>query len=81
MGVIWSFIGPFGNGLERFIDHAYCSPVSWIGNAFFEDQMTLGNVPLGMGLMLLIVILYAFLGGTVIYLICKLSSALSRRKQ
>ena len=44
--------------------------------------MTLGNGPLGMGLLLLVVILYAFLGGTVIDLICKVSSSvLSRGKQ
>ena len=74
-------LGPLGNGLERFLDHVYSPPIVWIGNAFFEGQMTVGNVPLGIGLLLLVVILYAFLGGTIIYLICKLSSVLSRGKQ
>ncbi len=76
-----SFAGPSGTGLERLIESAYVSPANRLGNTFFEEQMVLGNIPLGMGLLLLIVILYAFLGGTVIYLIGRLSSALSGRKQ
>ena len=80
IALAWSFYGPLGNGLERILDLAYGSPVSWIGNAFFEDRMSLGNAPLGMGLLLLVVILYAFLGGTFIFLICMISSALSRGK-
>ena len=62
----WSFFGPLGNGLERFFELVYASPVSLLGNSFFEDRMTLGNTPLGMGLLLLVVILYAFLGGTLV---------------
>lgn len=81
VGLFLSFFEPSENGLERFVDLAYGSPASRIGNVFFENQMTLGNAPLGMGLMLLVVIIYAFLGGTVVYLISRLSSALSRRKQ
>lgn len=42
--------------------------------------MSLGNAPLGLGLLLLVVILYAILGGTIIYLIYIISSALSRGK-
>ena len=80
VAVFWSIFGPSGNGLERFIDRTYISPVSWIGNTFFEEQMFLGNAPLGMGLFLLVVILYAFLGGTVVFLFCRLLSSLSRRK-
>ena len=80
IALVWS-CGPLGNGLERFLDLVYGSPVSWIGNTFFEDRMSLGNAPLGMGLLLLVVILYAFLGGTIIFLICKLSSSFSRGKQ
>ena len=80
IALAWSFCGPLGNGLERILDLAYGSPVSWIGNAFFEDRMSLGNAPLGMGLLLLVVILYAVFGGTFIFLICMISSALSRRK-
>ena len=76
----WSCFGPLGNGLERFLELAYASPASWIGNTFFKDRMSMGNAPLGMGLLLLVVILYAILGGTLVYSICKLSSALSRRK-
>jgi hypothetical protein len=76
-----SFAGPSGTGLERLIESAYVSPANRLGNTFFEEQMVSGNIPLGMGLLLLIVILYAFLGGTVIYLIGRLSSALSGRKQ
>ena len=81
IGLLWSFFGPLGNESERFLDLAYGAPASRIGNVFFENQMTLGNAPLGMGLMLLVVIIYAFLGGTAVYLISRLSSALSRRKQ
>ena len=81
VALVWSFFGPLGNGLEHFLELVYVSPVSWIGNAFFEDRMSLGNAPLGMGLLLLVIILYAFLGGTVIYFICRISSsALSRGK-
>lgn len=65
----------------KFIEFAYVRPVVWLVPVLFGDENHLGNVPLGMGLLLLIVILYAFLGGTVIYLIGRLSSALSGRKQ
>jgi hypothetical protein len=81
VGLFLSIFGPSENGLERFIDLAYSSPASRIGNVFFENQITLGNAPLGMGLMLLVVILYAFLGGTAVYLICIVSSRLFRGKQ
>ena len=78
----WSFFGPLGNGLERVLEFVYVSPASRLGNMFWRDRMTLGNAPLGMGLLLLVVIAYAFLGGTVIFLICTISSsALSRGKQ
>ena len=80
IGLIWSFFGPLGNGFERIIELVYGSPASWLGKTFLEDRMTMGNVPLGMGLFLLVIILYAFLGGTVIYLICILSSALFHGK-
>jgi len=79
IALVWSY-GALGNGPERFLELVYGSPVSWIGNTFFEDRMTLGNAPLGMGLLILVIILYAFLGGTVICFVCKLSSALSRGK-
>lgn len=74
----WSFYGPLGNGMERFLEVAYGSPAAWIGNTFFEDRMTLGNAPLGLGMVLLVVIIYSFLVGTIIYFLCTLSSALSR---
>lgn len=80
IGLIWSFFGPLGNGFERIIELVYGSPAFWLGNTFFENQMTLGNVPLGTGLLFLVAILYAILGGTVIYLICILSSALFHGK-
>ena len=73
-----SFAGPSGAGLERLIESAYVSPANRLGNTFFEEQMVLGNAPLGMGLFLLIVIIYSFLGGTTIYLIWKLSHMLRR---
>ena len=76
----WSFFGPLGNGMERFLEVAYGSPAAWIGNTFFDDRMTMGNAPLGLGMVLLIVIIYAFIVGTIIFFLCKLSSTLSRRK-
>lgn len=80
IALVWSFFGPLGNGLERVLDLLYVSPASWLGNMFWGDRMTVGNAPLGMGLFLLVVILYAFLGGTAVFSLCKLSSALSRGK-
>lgn len=79
----WAAFGPQSNRiLEHVFELAYAHPVLWLGNAFFEEeQMFLGNIALGLGLILLVVIIYAFLGGTVIYLIGRLSSALSGRKQ
>ncbi len=81
IALVWSFVGPLGNGSERILELVYASPASWLGNTFFEDRMTLGNAPLGMGMLFLLVIFYAFLGGTIFFLLCKLSSALSRGKQ
>lgn len=81
VALVWSFFGPLGNGLERLLEFAYASPVSLIGNTLLEDRMTLGNAPLGMGLLLLVVILYAFLGGTVVFSLYKLLTMLSRGKQ
>ena len=80
VALVWSFFGPLGNGLERVLENLYVSPASRIGNMLFEDRMTMGNAPLGMGLFLLVVILYAFLGGTAVFLICRLSFTLSRGK-
>lgn len=80
VALVWSFFGPLGNGLERVLDLLYVSPASRLGNMFWGDRMTVGNAPLGMGLLLLVVIAYAFLGGTVILSIYKVSSALSRGK-
>ena len=81
VAVFWSIFGPPGNTLERILNRTYISPVSWIGNTFFEEQMFLGNAPLGLGLLLLVIILYAFLGGTIVCLIYRISSALSNGKE
>jgi hypothetical protein len=78
--LLWSIFGTRGGGFERFLDLAYMTPAYRLGETFFTEQMSLGNAPLGLGLLLLVVILYAILGGTIIYLIYIISSALSRGK-
>ncbi len=57
----------------KFIEFAYVRPVVWLVPVLFGDENHLGNVPLGLGMLLLVVIIYAFLGGTVVYLIHRLS--------
>ena len=63
---LWSFTGP--NGLDGILDSVYVSTAHWIGMLFFEEQMSLGNVPLGLALLFLTAILYSIVIGTVFYL-------------
>lgn len=77
---LWSFSGP--NGLDGVLDYVYGPVVSGIGTLFFEEQMFLGNIGLGLSLLFLTVMLYSAAGGAVIYLVCRLSSLACRgRKQ
>jgi hypothetical protein len=80
--LFWSVFGSRGGGFERFLDLGYLNPAYRLGEMLFlGKQMSLGNVPLGLGLLLLVVILYAFLGGTIVCLIYWISSALFRGKE
>ena len=64
--LLWSFLGP-GNGLDRIMDPVYADTAHCIGTLFFEAQMSLGNGPLGLGLLFLTVMLYSVVLGTVFY--------------
>ena len=64
--LVWSFLGP-GNGLDRIMDPVYADTAHCIGMLFFEAQMSLGNAPLGLGLLFLTVMLYSIVIGTVFY--------------
>lgn len=76
---LWSFSGP--NGLEGILDSVYGPVVSGIGTSFFEEQMFLGNIGLGLSLLFLTVMLYSAAAGAVIYLLCRLFSGISRRRK
>ena len=65
--LLWSFLGP-SNGLDRILDFVYGTTARYIGMLFFEEQMSLGNVPLGLALLFLTAILYSIVIGTVFYL-------------
>ena len=62
--LVWSFLGP-GNGLDRIIDPVYADTAHCIRMLFFEEEMSLGNAPLGLGLLFLTVMLYSVVIGTV----------------
>lgn len=66
-----SFLGP-GNGLDRIMDPVYADTAHFIGTLFFEERMSLGNAPLGLGLLFLTVMLYSVVIGTVFCLGYKL---------
>ena len=68
---LWSFLSP-SNGLNRIMDPVYVSTAHWIGTLFFEEQMSLGNVPLGLALLFLTAMLYSIVIGTVFCLGYKL---------
>ena len=76
--LFWTYFGTRGGGFERF---AYLTPAYRLGETFFAEQMSLGNVPRGLGLLLLVVILYACLGGTIVCQVCSISSAFSHRQE
>ena len=61
---LWSFLGP-SNGLNRILDSVYGTTAHCIGMLFFEEQMSLGNVPLGLALLFLTAMLYSIVIGTV----------------
>ena len=65
--LLWSFLGP-SNGLNRIMEPVYVSAAHCIGTLFFEEQMSLGNAPLGLALLFLTVMLYSAVIGTVFYL-------------
>ncbi len=52
----------------KFIEFAYVRPVVWLVPVLFGDENHLGNVPLGLGMVLLVVILYSVIAGTGLYL-------------
>lgn len=52
----------------NFIEFAYVRPVMWLVPILFGDENYLGNVPLGLGMVLLVVILYSVIAGTGLYL-------------
>ena len=65
--LLWSFLGP-SNGLNRILDSVYGTTARYIGMLFFEEQMSLGNVPLGLSLLVWTIILYSLAAGSVVYL-------------
>ena len=75
---LWSFTGP--NGLDGILDSVYVSTAHWIGMLFFEEQMSLGNAPLGLSLLLLTAMLYAVVIGAVIYLLYRLCVRFAPKK-
>ena len=68
---LWSFLGP-SNGLNRILDSVYGTTARYIGTLFFEEQMFLGNITLGLALLFLTVMLYSVVIGTVFWLGYKL---------
>lgn len=75
---LWSFSGP--NGLDGILDSVYGPVVSGIGTLFFEEQMFLGNIGLGLSLLLLTAMLYSVVIGTVIYLLYRLCVRFAPKK-
>ena len=69
--LLWSSLGP-SNGLNRIMDPVYADTARGIGTLFFEEQMSLGNIPLGLALLFLTVMLYSVVIGTVFCVGCKL---------
>ena len=69
--LLWSFLGP-SNGLNRILEPVYVPTAHCIGMLFFEEQMSLGNVPLGLALLFLTAMLYSVVIGTVFCLGYKL---------
>ena len=76
--VLWTFSGP--NGLDGLLDSVYGPAVSRIGTLFFEDRMSLGNIPLGLSLLFLTVMLYSAAAGAVIYLFYRLCVRFAPKK-
>ena len=68
---LWSFLGP-SNGLNRILEPVYVPTAHCIGMLFFEEQMSLGNAPLGLALLFLTAMLYSVVIGTVFCLGYKL---------
>ena len=66
-----SFLGP-SNGLNRILEPVYVPTAHCIGTLFFEEQMSLGNIPLGLALLFLTAMLYSIVIGTVFCLGYKL---------
>ena len=69
--LLWSFLGP-SNGLNRIMEPVYVPTAHCIGTLFFEEQMSLGNAPLGLALLFLTAMLYSVVIGTVFCLGYKL---------
>ena len=67
----WSFLSP-SNGLNRILEPVYVPTAHCIGMLFFEEQMSLGNAPLGLSLLFLTAMLYSVVIGTVFCLGYKL---------
>ena len=63
--LLWSFLGP--GSLDGIMETAYVSTAHGIGTLFFEEQMSLGNAPLGLALLFLTAMLYSAVIGTVFY--------------
>ena len=68
---LWSFLSP-SNGLNRILESVYVPTAHCIGTLFFEEQMSLGNIPLGLALLFLTAMLYSVVIGTVFCLGYKL---------
>ena len=77
--LLWSFLGP-SNGLNRILNSVYGTTAHCIGMLFFEEQMSLGNIPLGLALLFLTAMLYSVVIGTVFCLGYKLVVKRSARK-
>ena len=69
--LLWSSLGP-SNVLNRIMEPVYAVPAHGIGMLFFEEQMSLGNIPLGLALLFLTAMLYSVVIGTVFCLGYKL---------
>ena len=66
--LLWSFLSPLNtNGLNRILEPVYVPTAHCIGMLFFEEQMSLGNIPLGLALLFLTAMLYSVVIGTVFY--------------
>ena len=65
--LVWSFLGPESR-LNGIMDSVYGSVARSIGTLFFEEQMSLGNIGLGLSLLFLTVMLYSAAAGAIIYL-------------